>query len=1057
MAGEGNNTNPKYDVYKRIAILKKLSEGKLLNEIEVSQADISEAAVIYEGCENRKPSPEMKAIITGSGKMLGQSKNNAFSANNPEEEKKYIENCKFLTQFKNDLDFTAGEWAEISIRIPENENEYFVGTYELYLGKLAHASYETKEENGLIDKETQKTLAAAGFLQTATTRQSSYGANAYAHKLINTPKENRPQGYDVEFAKGAGKDYLDFLKGKVIFDEQQKPIRDDENLKKNTIEQGAFYKKWAEMLAKESFEDFTDINKIRDQKVIERGLFLESMSIEFSQNSEDIRNSKPLKDYFMEGFGGVEYYDRLTDVLGPLQTIGMAVDCVNNSNMEPYKKAANLCFLMIAQEKGGSLKGKNVLTIDPEIWDFQRYSLFSNNLALEFKSMPMKELDELLKTGQMSKEMKEHMLENFESLSVLVNPNCVEEQKKLQEELLTEEEISEARKRVPKYAENPFEKMDIEKVKFSEAFIKVEEQARDNFETIRKTLGEFKKNHPNMGVSGFKKGAKKDENYVGNSFDTRNLIDFVSLLSDPGWSEEQLKEFTNDFCTKFLSSKEERYKLLDKIYDKFDTSRLENYDLSCLSGNDKGTKDSDGLTRSERDLIDFQQVCRAEQTFRTTRYGFIDYFANRYGSFEKANEYMITAQKLFVSTNVMSKIYQLNDIQLTTLESQMHMDLAVGDKYTKTSMKVINTLSDIQKKMLSGEIEPEDYNSVVKLGYKMEDNPKDCEKQCSEISSCIQSATNSMVTLNAVKTTLNLRDLDTLYIDGIRAYEYLDPLRRENPYTESHGQVLDRVMSEGKHRFENIGLGIDKEGNLTPIVQTVEPFDNDFYKEDPGREARVKQVREDINNRLGPNKRFYNYMTANSFDLDEEHFDDIIDKYRQMDKEKAAALKAEGKLPEKTETVPKKSFEEKLNTLKGELSSIDTWYHRNSTEFKNTLEALESQDKKKIVDACTAYINKYVKQDQSFRRRTDLGNARLAKIMEIKCAVKDQQKEEEEKNFEKIEKRAKETRVSLKDRQLVSGVEVQKEENAATGKEKKEVSLTKHVEANKSKEYKELN
>lgn len=88
----------------------------------------------------------MKAIITGSGKMLGQSKNNAFSANNPEEEKKYIENCKFLTQFKNDLDFTAGEWAEISIRIPENENEYFVGTYELYLGKLAHAEYNKSKE-----------------------------------------------------------------------------------------------------------------------------------------------------------------------------------------------------------------------------------------------------------------------------------------------------------------------------------------------------------------------------------------------------------------------------------------------------------------------------------------------------------------------------------------------------------------------------------------------------------------------------------------------------------------------------------------------------------------------------------------------------------------------------------------------------------------------------------------------------------------------------------------------------------------------------------------------
>lgn len=1031
----------RYNTSRRIAIFKQLSEGKKISEIKVSADDIKAAGVLYDQCQDGQISEEINDFMADAIKYLKVSRVETIEAGDKEKTAEFIKVCEDLSHFHEGFDVDAKDWGRIRSYLVTNEAE-FVG-----ISFLPETTNMVKNEYGLSKDEVslspadQKTLKQGGFLSNAVDRKSSLAFNAYAYKLLSMPEDQRPRGYDPKLAEGCGKEYKDFMSSYPVFGAGGKPLADKDKLRENVKKQAEFYRQWGEMLAKEPLEDFTNPEKLKDPKVIERALYLNQMAIEFSQNSEDIRQKEETAKLFYESFGGKEYYDRLTDVVSLHQSFGLAVSTYINPEKDISSRAAALSYLERAGEKGGSVEGKTVMDVDPELFSFTNCYDFIPMAMSEFVNLNSTEVTNYVEKGKVVKGVKKNVEEIYDSLKDEKASDLRKSQVKLKKEMsgekwtLVDEALSTPDNNSLKYDEDPFKKMDIEKYKFSENFVKAIDNLNEEVMMYGKTIDDLRANSPDIRYVGLKNGRFSEKKNV--TFDYRNLTDYCNLLVDPAWTMEQKKEFTEDFYRRFHTSKEERHKLLDKIYDKLDNFDIRNYDLSCINGTDKGERGADGLTPSERDMIALHKIVRAEQAFRTTRYGFEDYFENRYNTMEKELEVERRGQNLASVIQPMDSYFAKNNRVFFDLREQMYPDFP-HMRYTQSRVALMKNVTDMQSKLISGEIEPEACNSVMKLGYTLPTDKNEKEGAGMEISGQIQSMSKNTSLGDRLKEVYMFDNFGTFYIDGIRASEYLEPLREGY---DTLDDTLNKVMQEGKHRFETVTFGISKEGNITPIIQTVEPFDNNFYKEDPGREGRVGKIREDMNRRLGPNKKYYDVLNHNDFGMNKETFEKEQNKFKS------------NSVPE-----PAPSFDEEVNRLKGELKAIDTWYHRNSKEFKNVLEALENpSDTKKLIEASEAYINRYVKEDNSFQRRTDLGNARISKIMEIKCLAKDKEFEDKNKVFENISKRKTERQKQGKESSNIDViVKEDQKEKEKTGEKIKKIGKTEISRNSNEKENKEM-
>lgn len=1014
----------KYDTCRRLAVFKQISEGKKLGEIKVGPNDIEAAQTMYDKCKNGQMSQEIADILADSVYRLQEINMAIAKETDKEKINEFLKMGKDLAEFHKGFDMDARDWGRTRNHIIADENEFNVFAKASSVYEMARNMYEIPAGSNRLDSKDQDVLAHGGFRNTALDRMSSVGYTAYTYKLLNTPNENRPNGYDPEFAKGCGREYVDFMAKYPVFEKEGKTIADKDKLKENVKKHAEFYKKWGEMLAKEPLEDFTDPEKLRDPKVIERAMYLNQMAIEFSQNSENLRSNKETGAMFMESFGGEEYYERLTNVVGLHQTLGLSVMTYANPQKDISSRAGALSFLAMCKQKGGSLEGKTVMDLDPALYSYSKCEMFTAASISSFQNLSSTEVTDYLNKGKIPGGAKKSVEDIFNSYDDEKAPETRNNQMRLKKELsgkkwtlLDEALATPDEKRSPKYAENPFEQFKTD-TKLSDEFVKTSLKSGDDMETMLDAVVEFKKAHSNAEIADFH--AEGDD--VSKGFDDRNIPNFVRLLARPGMSNEELKEFTRDVCEKLYFSKEEREKILDKVYDKLDNFDVRNYDLSCLNGTDKGKKGPDGLTPSERDLYEFQKVVLAEQAFRTTRYGFRDYFSRRYNTLDKIAERNAKSQSLMSFTAAVTSLYTANNLNFTTLKKS-YMELEAADKYTHERIGLISSVTDIQNKMLKGEIENDKCNLSVKLGYQPKKDSKGEVISNKDIYDELQSAAGASVVGVSVGEAYGRKDYENVYIDGIRATEFAEPLQKEGENIQS---TISRLATNGKHRIEMVNFGIDKEGNIAPIIQTIEPYDTDFYKSDEGRESRIERIREDVAKKLGPEKKVSDVLTGNAFDVTPECFENMSEGIK-------------GKSVQNNEK--QLSFEEEIKKLQGELKSIDTWYHRNSKEFKDTLEALNHpEDTKGLLNACNAYINKYVKENESFERRTDLGNARISKITEIKCLVKDKEFEDKNKVFEGISKR-KQERVN-KGKENVKLGTLLKEEQKESGVKTKEIGKT---------------
>ena len=1005
----------KYDLFRRIAVFKQLSEGKKINEITVKAEDLKNAEIICNNCRDGEPSEEFSDILSASIKSLKASLLDVSRETDKDKINEFLKVEKDLSELHKSFNMSAKDWGRIRSYIVVDENELKLNAVvtNYTVDKMVQNEYGLPSAEAKMTQDDMDILLHGGFRDTIFKRPTSVGYTAYAYKLLNTPTEKRPNGYEPELGKGCGREYLDFMAKYPVFEEIGKPIEDKEKLKENVKKHAEFYKQWGEMLAKEPLEDFTNPDKLRDPKVIERALYLNQMAIEFSQNSENLRTNAETKAMFMEAFGGAEYYERLTGVVGLHQTIGLSVMTYVNPAKDISARAGALSFLDMCGKKGGSIEGKTVLDIDPEIYSFNNCLMYTSMAMAPFIDINSTEVTGYLNSGVMPDEAKKDIEGLFNSMADENVPKLKKEQMKLKKDLegkkwtLLDEMLSKPSEKIaPNEKRNLFEKIDIN-TKFSTELKEKLAELKNERDAISAVTDNFFKTHPNAKITGFLDGIEIAEDTIVKGFDERNLSDFMLILFEPDWTLDQKKEFTNDFMERFYSSKEERYKLLGKVYDKMDDFSLAHYDLSCASGNgkDKGERGADGLTASERDLISYCKINRNEQAFRTTRYGFADFFQARYNTIRSEVEYRAKEQELKAPNDAMSLLLRGNGIEYSDFSKRAEIEFEPGDEMSYCGIGNMLGVSDMQNKLISGTIEPEDSNLVVNWNL---------EKPTGQLAlNVIRRRINETLYDTSlgvdIGKTYAFTEWDNIYIDGIRADEFVEPFLEKGQKKEN---LLNSMITSGEHRIETVSFGINTEGNITPIISTINTYNNELYKEDPGRERRVERIRDDMNSRLGPNKKFYDVLDASNFSMNKEQFNEESKKY----KNKA--------LPPKAQT-----YEEKITTLKGELKAIDTWYHINSKEYKAMLEAMENPaDSKKLIEAANAYINRYVKEDNTFQRRTDLGNARISKIMEIKCAVKDNEKEKETKVLEGIANRKAERQkfnkdaANIKDLQKESGI-----------------------------------
>lgn len=1035
-------------VLSRIAMIKKAASGMAPYDITVDDNDLEEAYELYSKCKDDNLSPEVNSLVMMAGSKLGDFYKADLEKTDPEKRSKSFKVSDEMSRLYEDFNLSMNEWGVLKQKFVTNEVEYKSYMANICYSRAVTKQYGLPEGTTSLSKEDQRSLLNGGFLATAVDRKPCLVYNSYAYKLMNTPKDKRPTRYDPEFAQTCGIEYLNFVKSNPMLAPVEveskgkirridKPIANKGVMAESARKQGEFYRKWGEILAETKLEDLFDVSKYNDPKVMDNLLYISQSTIEFSQNSERIRGESELKPFFMQGFGGEEYYENLTGLVGRLQGIGYAATTYTNPESFPFQRAIALAYLNKCKEMCGPISGKNALEIAPDYASVERYNSFlSENLSF-FMTLPAKEVEDFLREGKMTEDMKKQIDKGFEVSKADLDPKRETYHKAVKEQLASGKEPSLVDFKLTqppttlesKGKRNPFEGIDIN-TKFSpELKAKLLELKKEK-QALEEVTENFLKSHPDAKINDFQDGIDKGAGSVKKDFDERNFAEYASVLFEPGWTLDEKKAFTNEFMERFYSSKEERYKLLGKVYDKFDSFSSENYDLTCISGNgkDKGERGADGLTPSERDLISYYRMNKAEQAFRTTKYGFNDFFQERYGTVQSQLEYEAKEQELRTPGNVMSFVFQGNGLGYSEFQERPEVEFEDGEELNGCAIGTMIGVCDMQKKLISGEIEPKDSNLVVNFGLE-----KPTERVKLNVLSAELQNTSSITSLgSAIEETYDFKTRDNVYIDGIRAEEYVQPFLKEG---ELPTNLLDTIITSGEHRIEVVSYGINKEGNITPIIATINPYNNEFYKKDPGREGRVEKIRNDVNNRLGPNKKFYDVLDNSHFSMNKDKFYEDAKNY-------------------KNKTVPPKeqTYEENIAKLKNELKAIDTWYHRNSKEYNNMLKSMDDpSNSKAMIEAAEAYINKYVKQDKTFQRQTDLGNARMSKIMEIKCAVKDHEREKDKKVLEGISQRKRERQNLEKD---TTNIKVMIKES---GVKERDWGKTKQVEKTLDKMEPQLN
>ena len=119
---------------------------------------------------------------------------------------------------------------------------------------------------------------------------------------------------------------------------------------------------------------------------------------------------------------------------------------------------------------------------------------------------------------------------------------------------------------------------------------------------------------------------------LGHTQSELDLRDFTEMAPYPlGATPEEAARITSEYTRLFFGTPAERKEALDMFYDRMDAVDVFSLDLSVLEGRDDGPRlPPDNLTRSERDVLSFVRLVRANQAIMTKMGENPGYFEARY-------------------------------------------------------------------------------------------------------------------------------------------------------------------------------------------------------------------------------------------------------------------------------------------------------------------------------------------------------------------------------------------------------------------------------------------
>lgn len=778
-----------------------------------------------------------------------------------------------------------------------------------------------------------------------TDEKSRILSNFYAYKAVGNHSFDPHKPYDNNFVFGSADSYLHFLNENPLdLSDNPSALTDEKN--KEVIKYHArFFRKWTELnVTSFRFEDYSSAKGLKGHE--NEAALMNSFSKDCVKNKQNI-----LKKYgneFAEAFGGKEYMDAIDDVNSVLENISLGAKTLADPEASITEKIAWKYMFTIASAQTGAIKGRNILEINPEPYCVERTSYFLENAKNILGEMTPKDAEAYIKNGSLDPDVS-NKLRNLWDKSKEKVPSGLQESRRI----------------VAASLGVPILKGDEKSTKTGLEEALVVPEFSMELKELLKTEGRmpsFSKRY----ISGDYMPHPPVMHGEGMISDIVTVANSVSLLMPPNLSDEQKALFVADRIREINGSKEERYALLDRICEKIDGFSFANYNLDCLTGKDNGKRNQFGFTESENDLMSLIKMTKTADSLVKLEEMCPDYFRERYPSMSSYFEYSGKLAKITSAKECIVSRLRANGID--------YENLSEGEKVISNDSFSHNQ----EASLLSDFVERRNAIFTSRDTFTREGvfrfDVKDKDSAVSALMGIENLYTKTKPAGIGDKIGWKPFSGKNLYIDGIRADVYIKPYadKANHPYEDEERFVLEEFIAEGKHRVETVIPSIDRDGNVIPIVYTIEPMNKDsekFYEKDPDRAKRLDMVKEDFFRSMGSASQFKSIVTAKEMKIPENVYDAFNEENR----------------PQRTPSAP---YNEVAAKHLEELSKIDSWYHKNSQEFKDVKEALKTPDNRQgVLTACDAYINKYFDEKGQYERATDLGNARMHKILEIKAFI----------------------------------------------------------------------
>lgn len=459
-------------------------------------------------------------------------------------------------------------------------------------------------------------------------------------------------------------------------------------------------------------------------------------------------------------------------------------------------------------------------------------------------------------------------------------------------------------------------------------------------------------------------------------FDHRNITEMFFSLAPIEMEHSDRIEFAKTFIDDFYTNPEKREQYLKQCWNHLENFDENTYDFSCLTEEGNRMERSENeLTKSERDVYEcIVKYAHPQQVFENNVIKLPEIFGT-YST--EGNERMFLDRKAQVVSTlciVLQNACSYNEVPF--VKAGVKGNVPDEPAYTQ-EIEMARRMEENEAKIMKG-MDPKEVGGIIRFNnvpVATEDKTaqEDFIERIAphELFPCYSQSISEKY-----RKANDLKDYELIYIDGVSLKDYLGKTGSEiNSMIEAEEKVGDLLYS-GEHHIDVVSFHLDSHGEFKPVVNSFQHTDTKekekFFSNDVARDLRVDTIMKDIGSKTkGKNNNFLDVKMSEGF-LSSEGFEEKIKNNFEPSQKKI--------------TQPQKSPADVAKDLSDRLSSIDSpWYHINSKEYNNIIDALKNspEDKEKIVNCCNAYIEKYTNGTDGMNRVHDYGTKRMSLIYQI--------------------------------------------------------------------------